>query len=96
VLRYPTVIVIVGVVLISLLAPLTALISADVIEHYLRLFILGYDYNPYVSAIGEWEGWMGPTRTSDLPTWEAQKCQRPPAETPWWGDVTSFCRNRTK
>ena len=82
-------------------AALFALVSADVIEHALRGILarlwpetfgaFGEGYNPWVSAIGEWEGWTGPTREGDAAAWQAVKCGPPAREAPWWGDTDSFC-----
>ena len=75
-------------------AALISLLSADFLEHAVRKGLLGYAYNPFVSAIGEWEGYMGPTRDADAPAWHTVKCGPPPAICPWWGDhgSGSFCR----
>lgn len=87
-------------------ATIAALVSADGVENLLRKGILGYAYNPFVSSIGEKEGWMGPTNVlSDGPddphrgdraaaAWELAKCGPPPPACPWWGDPGSgsFCR----
>ena len=48
---------------------LAALISADWIEHYARLLILGYATNIRVSARGELEGWNGPTHEEQEAEW---------------------------
>jgi hypothetical protein len=77
--------------LAMLFAVLAALVSADVIEHWAKVPLLGTNYNPYVMAIGEWEGWMGPTRSEDVPAWREQMCKPQPPQCAWWGDVTSFC-----
>ena len=80
-----------------------SLLSADFIEHRLRQRLLGYSYHPFVSAIGEWEGWMGPTDPNDavgIAAWNAMKCGPPPGGnvTPlltWWGNPSSgsFCHD---
>lgn len=76
-----------------IVAPLAALVAADFIEHRIRRRLLGYSYNPFVSAIGEWEGWMGPTDTRyGVEEWNAMKCgPPPPILREWWGDTDSFC-----
>lgn len=61
-----------GMVAVALLpcnAVLVALISADWIEHYGRLLVLGYAYNPHVSARCELEGANTPTRREDEAEW---------------------------
>lgn len=75
-------------------AVLMSLISADGIEHWLRGRIFGYSYNPFVSAIGEWEQYMGPSDPEHAAAWNRMKCGPPPRELPWWGDPGSgsFCR----
>lgn len=84
-------------------AVLFALISADFVEHWLRKRLLGYDYNPRISAIGELEGWNGPTNRlasedgdAAVAAFEAHKCAPPPkgAGLDHWGDPGSgsFCR----
>ena len=82
-------------------ATLAALASADFVEPILRKLLLGYSYNPYVSAIGELEGYNGPTDAKDLlaiMTWDNMKCGPPPGGNanpllPWWGNPASgsFC-----
>ena len=84
-------------------AALASLVSADFIEHALRKRLLGYPYNPFVSAIGEWEGWMGPTDPNDavgIAAWNLMKCGPPPGGNatplmPWWGQPGSgsFCHD---
>lgn len=61
----------VAVALVPCNAALVALVSADWIEHYGRLLIFGYAYNPNVSAIGELEGSMCPTDRSAEAAWRA-------------------------
>lgn len=58
-----------------LAAPIAAIGSADFVENRLRKLLLGYAFNPRVSAIGEWEGWNGPTegRDRERRLWEAHK-----------------------
>mgnify|MGYP001562997624 CR=1 FL=1 len=80
-----------------------SLLSADFIENRLRRWLLGYSYNPFVSAIGEWEGWMGPTDRNDavgIATWNLMKCGPPPGGNvnpllSWWGNPGSgsFCHD---
>lgn len=84
----------VRVLLVPCNAALISLLSADFVEHLVRRLLLGYAYNPFVSAIGEWEGYMGPTRRVDAAQWNAVKCGPTPALCPWWGDPGSgsFCR----
>lgn len=81
-----------------------ALLSADFLEHWLRKRLLGFDYNPRVSAIGEWEGWMGPTNTlaseggpAMVQAWRDHMCEGPPknAGLDHWGDPggpKGFCQ----
>ena len=69
--------------ILSILAPLCALFSADFIENRLRKWLLGYSYNPNVSAIGEWEGYNGPTRQEDEAQWRAELWK---IRAPWWGE----------
>ena len=74
-----------------------SLVSADFLEHGLRKWWLGYAFNPFVSAIGEWEGWMGPTDPNDavgIVTWNLMKCGPPPGGNAnplltWWGNPSS-------
>ena len=86
------------------LSSFAALLSADFIEHAARGWLLGYAYNPFVSAIGELEGWMGPVNMIDqqdrdgIVVWQAMQCGPPPGGNanpllPWWGNPGSgsFC-----
>lgn len=81
-----------------IIAILFAFLWADGIEPMLKRLIFGYDYNPYVMAIGEWEGYMGATVDGDMKTWQAMKCGPPPGGNAnplllWWGNPASgsFC-----
>lgn len=60
-----------AVVAVPCNAVLIALVSADFLEHYGRGLILGYTYNPNVSAIGELEGSMCPTDAEAESAWRA-------------------------
>lgn len=71
-----------------------SVVSADGIEHWVRATIgrsFGHGYNPFVSAVGEWEGWNGsPGGYPDArAAWEKAKCG--PSPFIWWGDTGSFC-----
>lgn len=93
--------VVLSLTVTACVAAWASLVSADFIEHQLRKWLLGYGFNPFVSAIGEWEGWMGPTDPDDavgIAAWNAMKCGPPPGgnATPlmkWWGNPASgsFC-----
>lgn len=54
-------------------AIVTAIFSADIVEHWLLRLILGYSYNPNVRAQGEWEGWTGPLHPAFRAEWERLK-----------------------
>lgn len=82
-------------------AVLASVISADFIEHYARVLFARFwpkhfgafgpiAYNPWVSAIGEWEGYMGPTDKAYADAWNAAKYGPQPPTASWWGDVESF------
>ena len=45
-------------------AILTAMVSADIVEHIAKRWIFGYVYNPNVFAMGELEGSMTPMHPS--------------------------------
>ena len=82
-----------GLTTTACVAVWASLVCADFVEHSLRRWLLGYSYNPFVSAIGEWELWMGPTDPDDalgIAAWHKAKRGRQPHECPWWGDVASF------
>lgn len=83
------------VLLLVAAIPFGAFLWADGVEHLLKTLVFGTSYNPYMMAIGEWEGWTGPTSDEDLSFWNAQKRRRQPPQTPWWGDVTCFYDDKT-
>ena len=68
------------------LAWVGSLISADFVEHGIRRLVLGYSYNPNVSAQGELEGWTGPTDSQHYLVW--RELQFTPLR-PWDGDPGS-------
>ena len=61
------------VIALLVVAFLTALVSADFVEHYLKRLTLGYTYNPRVTANGEFECWTGPANPIYLTLWEKHK-----------------------
>mgnify|MGYP001563215463 FL=1 len=87
------------VIFACIIAVLFAFLWADGIEPTLKLWIFGYNHNPFVFAIGEWEGYMGATTDGDMATWQRMKCGPPPGGNvdpllKWWGNPGSgsFCR----
>lgn len=66
--------------LIVTLAPadacLVALVSADCIEHALKVLIFGYSYNPNVMARGEFEGSMTIMDAAHESVWRATMFRR--------------------
>lgn len=92
-----------GLAVTACVAAFVSLVSADFIENRARRWLLGYAHNPFVFAIGEWEGWMGPTDPNDavgIVTWNLMKCGPPPGGNanplmPHWGNPASgsFCHD---
>lgn len=89
------------ILVLVVVIPFGAFLCADGIEPLLKSQIFDYDYNPYVMAIGEWEGWMGPTSHGDIATWQTMKCGPPPGGNveplmPWWGNPADgrWCKKR--